>query len=108
MKGRGCASGITCGIEAAAPMDVLVLRPAPWYSIPSIASRCSAWMEKTLRIGIGDDPVVGDLLVGMVLGVTSSIPDALQQGFPEHRDISFVFRERPTCRDDRALSLGDR
>jgi len=73
--------GITCGIEAAAPMDVLVLRPAPWYSIPAIASRCSAWMEKTLRVGIGDDPVVGDLLVGMVLGVTTSIPDALQQDF---------------------------
>jgi len=73
--------GITCGIEAAAPMDVLVLRPAPWYSIPSIASRCSAWMERTLRVGIGDDPVVCDLLAGMVLGVTSSIPDALQQDF---------------------------
>lgn len=73
--------GITCGIEAASPMDVLMLRPAPWYSIPSIASRCSAWMEKTLRVGIGDDPVVGDLIVGMILGVTSSIPDALQQDF---------------------------
>lgn len=73
--------GITCGIEAAAPMDVIILRPSPWYSIPSIASRCRSWMERTLRVGIGDDPVVCDLLAGMALGVTSSIPEALQQDF---------------------------
>lgn len=73
--------GITCAIEAASSRDVTIVRPAPWYSIPSIASRSRAWMEKTLRIGIAGDPVVCDLLVGMVLGVTSSIPDPLQQDF---------------------------
>jgi ComEC/Rec2-related protein len=38
-------------------------------------------MEGTLRVGISGDPVVCDLLVGMVLGVTSSIPDILLQEF---------------------------
>ncbi|MEI6277803.1 MAG: ComEC/Rec2 family competence protein [Verrucomicrobiae bacterium] len=74
-------NGITCEIEAASPADVVILQRAPWYSLPSVASRCCAWMEKTLRVGIGGDPVVCDLLAGMVLGVTSSIPDDLQQDF---------------------------
>jgi ComEC/Rec2-related protein len=73
--------GITCEIETTAPADVVVLQTAPWYSLPSVASRCCAWMEKTLREGIGGDAVVCDLLAGMVLGVTSSIPDSLQQEF---------------------------
>ncbi|MEI6035379.1 MAG: ComEC/Rec2 family competence protein [Verrucomicrobiae bacterium] len=74
-------NGITCEIEAEARSDVVVLQAAPWYSLPSVASRCCAWMERTLREGIGGDPVVCDLLAGMVLGVTSSIPDVLQQEF---------------------------
>jgi len=73
--------GITCEIEAIAPADVVIMQTAPWYSLPSVASRCCAWMERTLRAGIGGDPVVCDLLAGMVLGVTSSIPDDLQQEF---------------------------
>ncbi|MEI6070850.1 MAG: ComEC/Rec2 family competence protein [Verrucomicrobiae bacterium] len=74
-------NGITCEIEVAAAADVEALQTAPWYSLPSVASRCCAWMEKTLRVEIDGDPVVCDLLAGMVLGVTSSIPDDLQQEF---------------------------
>ena len=40
-------------------------------------------MEATLREGISGDPVVCDLLAGMVLGATSDIPDALQDQFRE-------------------------
>jgi ComEC/Rec2-related protein len=74
-------NGITCEITAASAADVEILRRAPWYSLPAAASRSRAWMERTLRAGIGDDPAVCDLLAGMVLGVTASIPDSLQQEF---------------------------
>lgn len=40
-------------------------------------------METTLREGISEDPLVCDLLAGMVLGATSDIPDALQDQFRE-------------------------
>ncbi len=74
-------NGITCEIGVASAGDVEILRRARWYYLPAVASRCRAWMERTLRAGIGDDPVVCNLLAGMVLGVTASIPDGLQQEF---------------------------
>ena len=73
--------GVTSEIAVNSPADVVVLSSARWYSLPSLASRSCAWMEETLREGIGGDPVIGDLLCGMVLGVTASIPDELQQEF---------------------------
>ncbi|MEI8311990.1 MAG: ComEC/Rec2 family competence protein, partial [Verrucomicrobiota bacterium] len=73
--------GITCQIEAAANGDLAINRKASAHSLPSMANRSREWMEKTLRIGISDDPVVCDFLAGMVLGVTASIPDAVQQEF---------------------------
>ncbi len=73
--------GITCEMEVSSPRDLTVLKGASKYSLFSIASRSSEWMERTLRIGISGDPVICDLLAGMVLGVTASIPDPLQQEF---------------------------
>ncbi len=73
--------GITCGIDIAAPPDLVILSKASGFSLPRIAKRCRAWMESTLRYGISNDPVVCDLIAGMVLGVTSALPDTLQQEF---------------------------
>ncbi len=74
-------NGISCQIEVAAAADLIVLRKLPAYSLTSIANRSREWMEKTLRLGIAGDPIVCDFLAGMVLGVTSAIPDSLQQEF---------------------------
>ncbi len=73
--------GITCQIEVATNGDLSIDRKAPAYSLISMANRSRQWMEQTLRTGISDDPVVCDFLAGMVLGVTASIPDTLQQEF---------------------------
>ncbi len=74
-------NGVTCQIDVAAAGDVLMDRKAPDYALISIANRSRKWMEQTLRLGISEDPVVCDFLAGMVLGVTASIPDTLQQEF---------------------------
>ena len=74
-------NGITCQIEVAAAGDLTVDRKAPEFALISIANRSRHWMEETLRLGISGDPVVCDFLAGMVLGVTASIPDSLQQEF---------------------------
>lgn len=73
--------GITTEIVVSSPADVSVLAPAGTLSLPQVADRCRRWMEETLRLGIAGDPVIYNLLAGMVLGVTSSIPDDLQEQF---------------------------
>ncbi|MFZ4779295.1 MAG: ComEC/Rec2 family competence protein, partial [Terrimicrobiaceae bacterium] len=73
--------GITCEMEVSSPRDLTVTKAGSKYSLFSVATRACRWMEQTLRLGISGDPVVCDLLAGMVLGVTSSIPDSLQQEF---------------------------
>lgn len=73
--------GITSSLSVASRFDVEVLSLPPWYSVPRFASRCRTWMESTLKAGISDDPVISNLIVGMALGVTSSIPDQLQEEF---------------------------
>jgi len=77
MAGRG----ITCEMELATSGDLAIERKASPHSLWTWADRCREWMEKTLRTGIAGDPVVCDLLAGMVLGVTSGMPDSLQQEF---------------------------
>ena len=72
---------ITCELDVASPLDFSVTSPATGFSLPRIARHCRTWMQSTLRIGIADDPVVCDLIEGMVLRVTSSIPDTLQEAF---------------------------
>lgn len=73
--------GITCEILVARPEDLSITEKAPACSPFTLADRCRKWMEETLRMGIGGDPAVCDLLEGMVLGVTSGMPDSLQQEF---------------------------
>ena len=73
--------GITCEIDVAAPADLVIEKKASGISIFTAANRCRQWMEKTLCIGITGDPVVCQLLCGMVLGVITDVPDQLQEEF---------------------------
>lgn len=72
--------GVTCELIVAARSD-LRIEPAEGFSIPRLASRCRGWMESTLREGISSDPLVCNLLAGLVLGATSEIPENLQDQF---------------------------
>jgi competence protein ComEC len=73
--------GITCELVAASPSDMEIVSTAEGFSLPRMAASCRKWMESTLREGISGDPLVCNLLAGIVLGVTSDIPDALQDEF---------------------------
>ena len=73
--------GITCELVATSPRDLEITSPATGFSLPRIAASCRKWMESTLREGIASDPLVCNLLAGIVLGVTSDIPDTLQDEF---------------------------
>jgi competence protein ComEC len=73
--------GITCELVATSPMDLEITSQATGFSLPRIAASCRKWMESTLREGISSDPLVCNLLAGIVLGVTSDIPDTLQDEF---------------------------
>ena len=73
--------GITCELVATSPRDLEITSPATGFSLPRIAASCRKWMESTLREGISSDPLVCNLLAGIVLGVTSDIPDTLQDEF---------------------------
>ncbi len=73
--------GITCELVATSPGDLEITSTATGFSLPRIATSCRKWMESTLREGISSDPLVCNLLAGIVLGVTSDIPDALQEEF---------------------------
>lgn len=73
--------GIYGDAEVPSPKDVTLLRAPPAWSLPVVADRCRAWMQATLREGIAGDPVVCELIAGMVLGITTSIPDDLQSDF---------------------------
>jgi len=72
--------GVTCELIVGSASD-LRIETARGFSIPRFASRCRSWMESTLREGISSDPLVCDLLAGLVLGATSDIPEALQDQF---------------------------
>ncbi len=73
--------GVWCEVEVASPADLRILKPAGELSLARIATTSRQWMEATLREGIQTDPVISDLLAGMVLGVTSAIPEELQEQF---------------------------
>ena len=73
--------GITCELVATSPRDLEITSPATGFSLPRIAASYRKWMESTLREGISSDPLVCNLLAGIVLGVTSDIPDTLQEEF---------------------------
>lgn len=73
--------GITCEIVASAPQDFSIIQEKAGFALLRIAGDCRRWMEATLRKGISEDALVSNLLAGMVLGVTSEIPDDLQDQF---------------------------
>ena len=73
--------GIACEIEVATPADLLITKKASGLSLFTTANRCRQWMEKTLSLGISGDPVVCELLSGMVLGVIADVPGQLQEEF---------------------------
>ena len=75
--------GMTCEMKTSAGEGYAILERAAGLPLLRTADSCSKWMEATLREGISEDPVVCDLLVGMVLGATSDIPDTLQDQFRE-------------------------
>ena len=72
--------GVTCELIVKAPADIRI-EADPAFSIHRLASDCRRWMEATLREGISGDPLVCDLLAGLVLGATSEIPENLQDQF---------------------------
>ena len=72
--------GVTCELIVSSPKDIRV-EPDAGFSIPRLASECRLWMEATLRDGISGDPLVCELLAGLVLGATSEIPENLQEQF---------------------------
>lgn len=73
--------GVTCQMDIDAPADLVVLTKGPKISLLRMAQDCRQWMEQMLRVGIANDPLICDLLLGMVLGLTAAIPDSLQEQF---------------------------
>ena len=57
--------GVTCEMIVPSPADIRVV-PDAGFSIPRLASDCRRWMEATLREGISGDPLVCELLAGLV------------------------------------------
>ena len=72
--------GATCELVVSTPADIHIQTDSG-FSVPHLASACRQWMESTLREGISGDPLVCELLAGLVLGATSEIPDGLQDQF---------------------------
>lgn len=73
--------GITCELKVTSPLDMVVTAPANSRSLQSLAVNCRKWMDSTLRSGISSDPLIGNLLAGIVLGVTADLPDTLKDEF---------------------------
>ncbi len=62
------------------PHDARILNARSGNPLLSLALRSRAWMGRTLSEGI-DDPVVSRLILGMVLGDTSSLPGDVKEDF---------------------------
>lgn len=73
--------GLACELSVSLASDLSILQRGSSFSLPRIAARCREWMERTLRIGISDQPLECDLIAGLVLGVTADIPEDLQNRF---------------------------
>ncbi|MDX2081197.1 MAG: ComEC/Rec2 family competence protein [Terrimicrobiaceae bacterium] len=73
--------GVTCQVVAAAPDGVRVIGRSAGWSLPAAAEASRGWAERALQTGIEDAPVAANLLAGMVLGITRSIPDELREDF---------------------------
>ena len=73
--------GISCEMMARSPRDVEIVQKRAGFELLRVAGECRRWMEGTLRQGISGEPLICNLLDGMVLGATSEIPDELQDQF---------------------------
>jgi competence protein ComEC len=60
--------------------DAQILRQNQGNPLVSFALRTRAWLRQTLIEGV-NDPIVSDLLVAMVLGDASSLPQRIQEEF---------------------------
>jgi competence protein ComEC len=60
--------------------DAQILRNSQGNPLVSFALRTRAWLRQTLIEGV-NDPTVSDLLVAMVLGDVSSLPQRIQEEF---------------------------
>ncbi len=74
-------NGVHCKLEAGSASDLTIQTRVGRFSVVGMASRSREWMERTLRVGLSGAPVVGDFLAGLVLGVTSDLPESLQREF---------------------------
>ena len=73
--------GISCEMMARSPRDVEIVQKRAGFELLRVAGECRRWMEGTLRQGISGEPLICNLLDGMVLGATSEIPDELQDQY---------------------------
>ena len=60
--------------------DAQILRQNQGNPFVSLALRTRSWLRQTLIEGV-NDPIVSDLLVAMVLGDVSSLPERIQEEF---------------------------
>ena len=72
--------GLFTQLQTAHTNDAEVLRRSQGNPVVSFALRTRAWLRQMLIEGV-DDPTVSDLLVAMVLGDVSSLPERVQEEF---------------------------
>lgn len=72
--------GIYARLQVATAADGKILATDLGNPLVALALQTRTWMRNTLTQGI-DDAVISDLLVGMVLGETSTIPERIQEQF---------------------------
>lgn len=72
---KWCAQrGIYSALPIENPLDLTIVARGRGNPFVALAMRSREWMKNTLTAGISDDPLISDLIVGMTLGETSSIP----------------------------------
>jgi ComEC/Rec2-related protein len=67
-------------LEIAHKNELQILRSSQGNPLVSFSLRARAWLRQTLVEGV-NDPTVSDLLVAMVLGDVSSLPEHIQEEF---------------------------
>lgn len=72
--------GVFSRIMVAHPNDTRILGAARRNPIQAAALQAREWMRHTLTRGL-DDPLVANLLVGMTLGDTTTMPETLRESF---------------------------
>jgi ComEC/Rec2-related protein len=79
---KWCAQrGIHSSITIENSLDLIIVASGHGNPFIALAQRSREWMKQTLTAGISNDPVISDLIVGMTLGETSSIPREILDDF---------------------------